>query len=153
MCYCASEMTTTHRVLKSIGMVVGYTLIATVLLFPVAPVVFIWAIFHAWEEYWKKYSPEQIARIQEIEANRPKYHLVPYAVEWGSAVYRRCYCDGSVCGAKPRGSTEEFVPDVQSESQIRMPQAGEFTPQNVLEALADKVEEGHLWLPKKPQTR
>lgn len=31
------------------------------------------------------------------------FHLVQIGTEWGNPVYRRCYCDGSICGTVPNG--------------------------------------------------
>jgi hypothetical protein len=92
-------------------------------------------------------TPEMKAERARNLQRIPRYHLVPYAVEWGVTSYRKCYCDGSVCGTIPRGSTvQPSRPDIPT---VTTPQAGEFTPQNVIDAVAE-VAQDHLWLPKRP---
>jgi hypothetical protein len=76
--------------------------VAFVVVWLLAPLGFLWGIYKCWDELWRVPTPERLARAAKVQAEAAPYHLVPYAVEWGGSYYRKCYCDGSVCGAFPQ---------------------------------------------------
>ncbi len=46
------------------------------------------------------YGPDTDPVIQQAKG----FHLVQIGTEWGNPVYKRCYCDGSICGTVPNGN-------------------------------------------------